>query len=73
MKYLHRNSIGKEDVSDFKGDTASFNAYSGVPNKSAAHLLIQEIFSFQHALIRSNMFIKSYKNFLPICLFGANH
>ena len=43
--------------------------YSGVPNKSAARLLIQGIFSFQHTLIRSKTFIKSYKNFLPICLF----
>ena len=36
-------------------------SYSGVPNKSAAHLLIQDHFSFQLTLIRSKTFIKSYK------------
>ena len=32
--------------------------YSGVPNKRAACLLTFEKFSFQHAFIRSNTFIK---------------
>ena len=37
-----------------------------VRNKSAARLLIQGIFSFQNALIRSNTIIKFCKNLPPI-------
>ena len=66
------------NISNLKIDTKCIfvtfvTPYSGVPNKSAARLLIQGIFSFQHTLIRSNTLIKNDKNFLPICLFGPKH
>ena len=37
-----------------------FGMYSGVPNKSAARLLIQGIFSFQHALISKEGLAPAY-------------
>ena len=46
------------------------STYSFVPNRHAARLSICGNFSFQHALIRSNSFIKFHRNFLPTCLIG---
>ena len=48
----------------------SFDHYSCVPNKSAALLLIQENFSFQLTLDRSNRFIKSH---IPANMFICNN
>ena len=47
----------------FNLEVGKWRPYSGVPNRSAAPSLILEDFSFQHKLIRSNIFIYQVKFF----------
>ena len=64
---MNKFCISTKKYLDFRCDM-----YSGVPNRSAARLLISEDFSFQHKLIWSNIFIVFRKVFPPTDIFGNN-